>query len=277
MMIRQDTPVTITNCEFIQNSSSSTGGALEVRGGPAWLTNCLLTQNSAPTGGALEVPGGSATLTNCILTQNSSPAGGAMHISGGDVSIENCIVWGNDEPVFADGLPTITFSDVQGGLSGYGNIDADPLFVDPDGPDDDPNTCEDNDYRLSAGSPCIDAGCNWAVPPDAADLDDDGDTTEITPLDLDDEGRFFDDSNTVDTGCGHAPIVDMGAYEFGGTGRQPCFGDLDDDRDVDLGDLATLLAHYGESDTCDGDLNCDGEVDLADLSAVLAVYGAACD
>ncbi len=62
----------------------------------------------------------------------------------------------------------------------------------------------------------------------------------------------------------------MGAYEFGGTGPQPCFGDLDDDRDVDLSDLAALLAHYGETDVC------DGEVDLADLSALLAVYRTTC-
>ena len=130
---------------------------------------------------------------------------------------------------------------------------------------------------MSAGSPCIDAGCNWGVPPDSADLDDDGDVTEITPLDLDGEGRFFDDPNKPDTGCGNAPIVDMGSYEFGGTGPQPCLGDLDDDRDVDFADLATLLAVYGDTGTCEGDLDCDGDVDLADLAALLANYGMACD
>jgi len=55
-------------------------------------------------------------------------------------------------------------------------------------------------------------------------------------------------------------------------------GDLDGDGDVDLSDLATLLAAYG---TCVGDhdynpaadLNEDGCVDLSDLAALLANYG----
>ena len=68
-----------------------------------------------------------------------------------------------------------------------------------------------------------------------ADLDEDGDTGEVTPLDG--EGRFFDDPNTPDTGCGSSAIEDMGAY------------DLDNDRDGDLVDLAKLLGNYGE--TCE--------------------------
>ncbi|MBU0618405.1 MAG: hypothetical protein KKI02_11870, partial [Planctomycetes bacterium] len=187
---------------------------------------------------------------------------------------------------------TVLFSDIEGGWAwmyldsyasldwGEGNIVADPLFVDVDGADDDPNTFEDNDYRLSAGSPCIDSACNWLVPRDVADLDGDGDTSEFTPFDLDGEGRFLDDPNTPDTGYGFAPIVDMGAYEFGGTGPQPCYGDLDNDRDVDLADLAELLGGYGETSGMtyeDGDLDLDGDVDLADLAELLGVYGTMCD
>jgi len=178
----------------------------------------------------------------------------------------NCVLWnGGDEVWNNDGsIITINYSDLQGGWDGQGNIDGDPLFVDPN----------NGDYHLSPGSPCIDAGCNWAVPPDTADLDDDGDTSEYTPFDRDGEGRFFDDPDTADTGCGCPPIVDMGAYEFGETGPQPCPGDLDCDRTVGHSDLAILLAAWHGS--AEGDLNCDGVTDHADLGILLANWGNVC-
>ncbi len=56
-------------------------------------------------------------------------------------------------------------------------------------------------------------------------------------------------------------------------------GDLDYDADVDLADLAQLLAHYGTTSGAvyeDGDLDDDGDVDLSDLAALLSVYGTSC-
>jgi hypothetical protein len=61
-----------------------------------------------------------------------------------------------------------------------------------------------------------------------------------------------------------------------------CTGDLDCDHDVDLADLAALLAAYGcgQGEPCYmvcADLDDDGQVGLPDLSALLAVYGTSCD
>jgi|GEM_PF-3910435 len=51
-------------------------------------------------------------------------------------------------------------------------------------------------------------------------------------------------------------------------------GDLDHDGDVDLSDLATLLASYNID--AGGDLDNDGDTDISDLAALLGRYGASC-
>ena len=56
-------------------------------------------------------------------------------------------------------------------------------------------------------------------------------------------------------------------------------GDLDYDDDVDLADLAALLANFGRGDAGgieDGDIDGNGTVDLADLSMLLASFGTTC-
>jgi hypothetical protein len=53
-------------------------------------------------------------------------------------------------------------------------------------------------------------------------------------------------------------------------------GDLDEDGDVQLDDLAALVVNFGRDDAgtyADGDLDCDGFVNLADLATLLANFG----
>ena len=233
--------------------------------------NCIFGGNRADggDGGGLAIDG-EGVVADCTISGNlADSSGGGLLLDSSNATVVNCIVWDNeaasgDQIAVVGGSPVISYCDVEGGWPGQGNIDADPLFVDPD----------NADYHLSVGSPCIDAGCNWGVPVDTADLDEDGDTSEFTPLDLDGEGRFFDEAGTPDTGCGCPPIVDMGGYESGGSGPQPCPGDLDCDRVVGHSDLGTLLGAWEWSD--EGDLNCDGETDHADLGILLAHWGEGC-
>jgi len=59
-----------------------------------------------------------------------------------------------------------------------------------------------------------------------------------------------------------------------------CSGDLNDDGEIGLSDLAQLLAHYDMTSGAvpgDGDMDCDGDVDLSDLAALLAVYNTTCE
>jgi hypothetical protein len=278
----------ISNCTIAGNTAEDLGGGVFCEGANLTLGNCTIIGNVlghyGGAGAGVCCLYGSAAISNCTITGNTAEGrGGGFFCYDNDPTVRSCILWANaatlgPEIAVATGPTTLTvsYSDVQGGedaayvaedcelIWGPGNIDADPLFVDPDG----------DHYHLSPGSPCIDAGCNAGVPPDLADLDDDGDTGEYTPFDLDGGGRFFDDPNTPDTGCGCPPLVDMGAYEFGETGPQPCPGDLDCDRDVDESDLGILLAAWHVSDG--GDLNCDGLTDHADLGVLLSHWGAGC-
>jgi hypothetical protein len=281
----------VDRCTIVSNLCHDSGGGLAHFDSELTLGNSCIARNSTDyRGGGVYLHGGNAVITNCTITENvggDSEAGAAM-ITWSDSSLTNSIVWGNSAPdgyqlsVHRYGGPTtIAFSVIEGGQTavkgqhphsliwGPGNIDVDPLFVDPDA----------NDFRLEPGSPCIDAGCNCAVLEDLADADSDGDTSEYVPFDLDGESRFFDDPNTPDGDGGIPPVVDIGPYEFGGSELPPCRGDLDGDRDIDLADLSTLLANYGMSEGAggaDGDMNCDGDVDLSDLSQLLAAYGHAC-
>ncbi|MEE9295673.1 MAG: right-handed parallel beta-helix repeat-containing protein [Phycisphaerae bacterium] len=231
---------TVTNCAFIGNTTFCIGGGgiWDNDGGSA-ITNCTFSGNVGEArGGGLYVQNASTTVTNCTFSGNNTLAGGGkgggifVTFAATNLMATNCIFWNNSDDGGTDesaqihidaGTAIVTYSDIHGLVPGgafdsganTNNINADPLFVDADGQDDAPGT-EDDNLRLSPDSPCIDAGDNTAVPPDTADLDDDNDTTEPTPLDLDGNPRFVDDPDTPNTGNGTPPIVDIGAYEFQG-------------------------------------------------------------
>ncbi len=221
----------------------------------ATLTNCLISGNVASdeygAGGGVYCSWYSdATLTNCTVVHNIAANAGGMYCYHSSVALVNCILWANTpQQAHAYGGSTLVrYCDVQGGWSGTGNIDADPLFRDPDGPDDDPNTVGDNDYRLAFDSPCLDVGDNSVVPAGSLDLD------------------------------GHPRIarfvVDMGAYEIP-------FGDLDCSGTIDFGDInpfVLVLSNppayaqmYPDCPPPHGDLDANGEVGFGDINPFVAV------
>jgi parallel beta-helix repeat protein len=77
---------------------------------------------------------------------------------GGQATVVNSVFWSLTMPLdVRDGSTlAVTYSDVQGGASGEGNVAADPLFRYSAG----------GDYRLWEESPCVDAGTAQGAPPD---------------------------------------------------------------------------------------------------------------
>ncbi len=83
------------------------------------------------------------------------------------------------------------------------------------------------------------------------------------------------DANTIAMTGGDFQLTG-GFWVISFVGPEPIPGDLDGDGDVDLTDLAQLLANYGVTEGAtyeDGDLDGDGDVDLSDLAELLAHYG----
>jgi hypothetical protein len=224
------TPIRIVNSGFFGNHATLFGGGFYGSSDQETLANCVFSGNTSAWqgGGAYFDPGSfGATLRNLTFAGNSSAGstGGGLYIDNNQHllapwTVANVILWGNTSGGAANQLvvtgaspTTITYSLIQGGWGSEPSIRVgDPLFVDPDGADDELGTADD-DLRLELASEGIDAGSNGSVPADSTDLDEDGDTSEALPLDPDYRDRFYDVLSKLDTGSGSAPIVDMGAYE----------------------------------------------------------------
>jgi len=204
----------VRNCLILGNY----GPGVYSQGGRSEVINCLIVGNfSGGSGGGVSCDLCNASVRNCTIVGNTAYTnGGGVYVGGKSTTeVQNSIVWGNFrrsdpsqiyfEPFSPSTIPslTVSYSDVQGGRSAVGgsgtltwapgNINQDPLFVDPDGADGIVGN-EDDNLRLSPGSPCVDAGDNGAVPPSVT-------------VDLDGHPRIVDGDGKK------GAVVDMGAYE----------------------------------------------------------------
>ena len=263
---------TIENCLFINNTASGelwsngwggSGGGINIeKGCSATIRNCLFINNVAMQyGGGILGDGYGTNIINCVFKGNSAFSGGGVacatftepYVTNPCV-ISHCIIRDNTGGEIM-GYPYVSYSNIKGCIGndgwspdfGYdrgGNIDAIPLYVDEDGVDDILGTLDD-DFRLQAISPCIDAGNNEEVTA-AGDAD----------------GRL----RILDGDCDGIPVVDMGAYEY-----KPIAGDVDGSCSVDIADVLDLAENWLQQDCspCQGaDLNLDGDVTFLDLSVL---------
>jgi predicted outer membrane repeat protein len=215
-MHSEDSGSTLVNVAFTGNRTGAggDGGGMSIQGDGPELVNAVFSGNFAGSqGGGIYCLDASPVLRNTTFGGNTAAggAGGGMYSSGvAYPAVRNSIFWGNvggQQIEWDSGAPDVRYSDVQGGTSGVGNIDEDPQFVrNPDPGDGDWATWGDNDYgdlRLRATSPAVDAGNNAAVPADSLDLDNDGNTGEQLPYDINKSWRIV--GETVDMGASEAP------------------------------------------------------------------------
>jgi hypothetical protein len=234
----------LMGCVLRDNVAEHDGGAFYASNSSAALIHCILTNNAAgQTGGGIAVDVYSyAFLRNCTFYGNAAPQGRAVsnlalawgYICPSSVDLADSILWdGGDELWTDEGSQTLlAYCDIQGGASGVGMIDIDPLFAHPNAGDFhlqsqagrwDPNAkvwIQD-----AVTSPCIDAG-------------DPASPIMVEPFP-------------------NGGVINMGAY--GGTaeasksffGKPVCevivAGDINGDCRIDLADYAILARHWLEN------------------------------
>ncbi|MES2516583.1 MAG: M36 family metallopeptidase [Bacteroidota bacterium] len=224
---------TITNTVFMGNQATFGGGAYHIGSSPSYK-NILFAGNTA-TGGAIYNNVSSPRITNVTIAGNGGYNGGIFNSASSPV-VKNSILWGNIGP-FNDTQSIITYSIVEGGYSGVGNLNVNPQFVSLTPYGLSPSLS--GDYKLTNTSSAIDAGENGAI--------------GLTDKDLIGNLRRF-----------AGGIVDLGAYEFqgsrvGGTvisivsgnwenattwnvGRSPLAGDnviINNNHNVTINDIGT--------------------------------------
>lgn len=154
----KDSRIRTSRCVFTQNNSdTSSGGAIDAVDSRLNIDNSLFTFNGANAGGeAIYARATRLTITNSTFYRNDGNFREAISIDEGKKGfIINSIFWDHqgaetseaslDDP---NNDITVTYTLMQHGKEGTGNIDADPMFTDPD----------NGDFTLQPGSPAIDAG-----------------------------------------------------------------------------------------------------------------------
>ena len=187
----------LLNCTLSDNMAMDCGGGVYNYASSPTFANCIFSRNSANNGGGIyNYEHTSSILTNCTFAENSAPNGNALACDSRDqiylslLQLANCILWDGGNEIWNNNKSIImmNYSNVQGGWSGVGNIDVNPMFADTN----------NSDYRLLAGSSCIDAGTDAGVYEDP-----DGNIRPINFPGVDNNGEL--------------PDFDMGAYETAAT------------------------------------------------------------
>jgi len=160
---------TIEDCS-IQGESADIGGGIEILGGYGLIRRCEVRGTSGTTGGAIAALFGDPSIENCQLTGTAALYGDAIYFGGNRLTVANTIIINCGGTCLGCGPVhlrsgskiDVRCSDVFGNDSGNwvgaldgllgegGNIEADPIFCDPD----------NGNYHLYSNSPCAPGNSN---------------------------------------------------------------------------------------------------------------------
>ena len=184
----EDCSPALTDVTFSENTAGLGGGMSNYYSSSPTLTNVTFNGNTAINGGGMSNHySSSPSLTNVTFTSNTATdSGGGMYNGSGSSTLTNAILWGNT-PDQIHGSAIVTYSDIQGGYSGTGNINQNP-YLGPLAY----NGGFTKTHALGAGSPAIDAA----------------NTSSCSPFDQRGAARPTDGDGDGTASC------DMGSYEY---------------------------------------------------------------
>ncbi|PQJ36192.1 hypothetical protein BSZ35_17725, partial [Salinibacter sp. 10B] len=217
-----DANVRLTNATLEGNEAFNNGGGVYTRDAQsAVLTNVLFIGNRAESGGgywdtAPSVLGFGRTETtigtSTFSANCATSSGGAILAQVQGFDIRNSILWGNEGTGCGGSVVNdvtnlvgnLSNSIVEGGLSGA--IGDNPQYIDPptlasNGPTTDGNV------QIQPTSPAVNAADGSARPQDVADVDEDGNTSEVLPLDRAGSSRVRD--GQMDIGALEGSSLDL--------------------------------------------------------------------
>ncbi len=228
-----DSSPTIINCTITGNFSDDDGGAIFSISNSPTIINSIIANNEARLvgGGITHFGSGMVTIINSTIADNIGPNGAGVF--GANVNITNSVIWGNQGNEQISGAATVTYSDVQDGYVGAGNLDVLPGFTD----------AANGDYHLLNDSQLIDAADPDFVP-GAQDVDLDGDPRLVAAgVDMGaDEFRRLADVDADGTVGITDFLAVLGAW---GTACPGCLEDINDDGLVGIVDLLIVLGDWG--------------------------------
>jgi parallel beta-helix repeat protein len=148
----------ISECIISNNNADNKGGGVYCENALPKFVNCIFHNNTAETGHALYLYRSSPEIINCTISQNGYPIGEGIVIYDAISSpvILNSILWNNGDEIILQNNATVTveYSNIEGGYSGIGNIQNDPLFIDAD----------HNNFHILYASPCVNSATNVNAP-----------------------------------------------------------------------------------------------------------------
>jgi hypothetical protein len=157
--------ITITGNIISGNTGLWGGGGIFLNDASPVITGTVISHNTAYWGGGLFCWDASPVITTSTITMNlaQTEGGGTYCYYEASPIITNSILWADtpDEVYVDTGTPDVTYSDIDGGWTGEGNIDSDPVFV----------LADKKDFRLLWESECIDRGDPSLTDPDGTRSD----------------------------------------------------------------------------------------------------------